>query len=422
MSDLTDPLLPDTIQNNQNINKHNVSLGKFLSVALLTFTLFLLFIIILAAQLPPENTMARTTVGADQGTGWFRTIYGEYRVFTQQCQDGCDFDTAVAICEAENSHLPYIMSQEENDEIKNLLTGTPISAWVGLHSKFRKESWQLHNTEEAATYFNFAGDDNDNDSDARCATIDEDNEGKWRRTGCMDTKGRNKGSIGVVCQRLPASMTGVDKRVMMGKSACDDGQKGIEKDLKNMEYDTSCDKKFDAQDRKVFLKEGRETNKKFCEEVHEKYVPNHICMKDNVSYTGFGAIPTHGPHRPNWASFGEYSYCPPERYQHNIEHGCIIMLYHPCMDQNQVSIIKKLVSSCLRKHIITPSRLPSLQNPVILVAWGCYQELQFLDLDTVKQFVTQQGLKGPEGNYTKDGLYTHLQVAKAAGEENKILC
>ena len=42
---------------------------------------------------------------------------------------------------------------------------------------------------------------------------------------------------------LSESMTGVDKRVMMGKSACDDGQKGIEKDLRNMESDTSCDKK-----------------------------------------------------------------------------------------------------------------------------------------------------------------------------------
>ena len=30
------------------------------------------------------------------------------------------------------------------------------------------------------------------------------------------------------------------KRVMMGKSACDDAVKGIEKDLKNMKRDTEC--------------------------------------------------------------------------------------------------------------------------------------------------------------------------------------
>jgi len=59
---------------------------------------------------------------------------------------------------------------------------------------------------------------------------------------------------------------------------------------------------------------------------------------------------------------------------------------------------------------------------VILIAWGCYQQLQFLDLDKVRQFITHQGLRGPEGSYRKDGLYTHLQLAKAVGEENKILC
>jgi len=345
-------------------------------------------------------------------------------VFTDKCEEGCDFTTAAALCKAENSHLPFIMSEEENDEIKNLLSDTPIAAWVGLHSNFRKGSWQLHESEVAATYFNFngvAGVDDDDD-EARCVIIVGNDGGKWRRTDCKKKKTGSQGSIGVICQRLPASMTGVNKRIMMGKSACDDAEKGIEKDLKNMMRDTNCDKKYDKQDRKVFLKEGTETNKKFCEEVHEKYVPNHICMKDNVNYTGFGAIPTHGPHRPNWASFGEYSYCPIERYEHNIEHGCVIMLYHPCLDNTQVSIIKSVVSGCLRKHIITPSRLPSLENPVILIAWGCYQQLQFLDLDKVRQFITQQGLRGPEGSYRKDGLYTHLQLAKAKGEENKILC
>ena len=35
-------------------------------------------------------------------------------------------------------------------------------------------------------------------------------------------------------------MEGMGKRVMMGKSACDDAVKGIEKDLKNMKRDTEC--------------------------------------------------------------------------------------------------------------------------------------------------------------------------------------
>ena len=75
--------------------------------------------------------------------------------------------------------------------------------------------------------------------------------------------------------------------------------------------------------------------------------------------------------------------------------------------------MKSVLSGCLRKHIITPSRLPSLKRPVILLAWGCYLELEFNDLDRVRLFITTHGLAGPEGNYTKDGLYTHLQLAKA---------
>ena len=84
------------------------------------------------------------------------------------------------------------------------------------------------------------------------------------------------------------------------------------------------------------LKEGPETMEEHCDDIHEKYVPNHICMNQAVNYSGFGAIPTHGPHRPNWASFGEYSYLPIERWQHNLEHGCVVMLYHPCMHKDQV--------------------------------------------------------------------------------------
>ena len=49
----------------------------------------------------------------------------------------------------------------------------------------------------------------------------------------------------MLCQRLPSeNMTQTsNKRVMMGKSACDDGVKGIERDLKNQKRDTQCNSK-----------------------------------------------------------------------------------------------------------------------------------------------------------------------------------
>ena len=47
-----------------------------------------------------------------------RTIYGEYQLFTGRCLSGCQFEEAAAVCEGEGGHLPFIQSQEENEEVK----------------------------------------------------------------------------------------------------------------------------------------------------------------------------------------------------------------------------------------------------------------------------------------------------------------
>ena len=91
----------------------------------------------------------------------------------------------------------------------------------------------------------------------------------------------------------------------------------------------------------------------------------------------------------------------------------------------QVTGIKKAVAGCIRKHVITPSRLPSLEKPVILIAWGFYIEMEFNDLAMVKKFTATRGLLGPEGHFPMDGLYAHLQTVKTdklEGEEDNILC
>jgi len=356
-------------------------------------------------------------------TKWKRTIYGELRKYLKEVE-GVDFETASAFCEGEGGRLPWITSQGEEEEVKNFITEYS-SIWIGLHSRFRKGSWQFQNTTKSAGYFNFG---EDGDPDGRCAAMPSSTmpssampsrgEGKWLKLDCTTTTRIKE----IICLK-DAEVTEDSKgRVKMGKSACDDGEKGIKRDLKTMKKETTCSKYYNRGDRKVYLKYGREKNKKFCEEVHPEYVPNHICINETIDYTGYGHIVTHGPHRPNWASFGEYEYCPPERYQHNIEHGSVVMLYHPCLNSKQLSAIKKTVSGCIRKHIITPSRIPTLETPVILIAWGCYQKFEFFDLNRVRGFIAKHGLKGPEGHFPKDGVYNFLQTVKATGEENKILC
>ena len=65
----------------------------------------------------------------------------------------------------------------------------------------------------------------------------------------------------MLCERLPPAMKEggkKDNRVMMGKSACDDGNRFIENDLGSLESDTHCDIKYDREDREVSLRVGKE--------------------------------------------------------------------------------------------------------------------------------------------------------------------
>ena len=38
----------------------------------------------------------------------------------------------------------------------------------------------------------------------------------------------------------------------------------------------------------------------------------------------------------------------------NVQHGAVVMLYHPCADPQQVQTLKQLVKSCVWKYVITP--------------------------------------------------------------------
>ena len=63
-----------------------------------------------------------------------------------------------------------------------------------------------------------------------------------------------------------------------------------------------------------------------------------------------------------------------ERWQHNLEHGCIVLLYHPCLSSKQQGEVISLLSNCLKKYVSTPSLLTSASYPVILVGWGSYRQ------------------------------------------------
>ena len=135
-------------------------------------------------------------------------------------------------------------------------------------------------------------------------------------------------------------------------------------------------------------------------------------------------------------------FVPKERWLHNIEHGAVVMLYDPCTLQSEVNKLKRIVRTCIKKHIITPTTFLSpervshlfvfmfnillhnnllpLFQPMALIAWGCRLEFSVVNEEEIIQFIRAKGLNGPEGNHSKDGQYDYdliLSSAKIHGVE-----
>ena len=124
-------------------------------------------------------------------------------------------------------------------------------------------------------------------------------------------------------------------------------------------------------------------------------------MNSPISYPH--PIPTHGNHRPIWPKFGEYKFVPPQRWLHNIEHGSVVMLYHPCTHPETVEALRRLVTGCIRKHIITPHTNMPEDRPLALVAWGCRMMMSEVEESKVIKFIREKALKGPEVWQVKAG-------------------
>lgn len=139
-----------------------------------------------------------------------------------------------------------------------------------------------------------------------------------------------------------------------------------------------------------------------CENIPKYYSARHECMNKSIHYAS--AIPTYGTHRPLWAQYGEYKFVPRQRWVHNLEHGAVVMLYHPCANQLEVSRLRYLVVNCLRRHVITPLALLDEERPLALVTWGCRLTMSTVQPGIVTNFIRQHALRGPE-KISRDGQY-----------------
>ncbi|XP_075221090.1 uncharacterized protein LOC142324201 isoform X1 [Lycorma delicatula] len=135
------------------------------------------------------------------------------------------------------------------------------------------------------------------------------------------------------------------------------------------------------------------------------YHARHACMDKEIHYDSF--LPTFGTHRPAWARYGEYKFLPRQRWLHNLEHGGVVMLYHPCAHPLMVSKLRDIVTSCLYRHIISPYTLLSEKRPLAIVTWGWAMIMSHVHQHNVERFIKEHALQGPE-KLSQDGNYDYL--------------
>ncbi|XP_041097201.1 tumor protein p53-inducible protein 13 [Polyodon spathula] len=135
---------------------------------------------------------------------------------------------------------------------------------------------------------------------------------------------------------------------------------------------------------------------------------SHICMGKPIKYNE--TIPNSGRHRPQWAHYGEYLYCPPQRWVHNLEHGGVAFLYHPCAPPSLRASLSALARSCLFKHIVTPFPGLTRARPLALAAWGRTLEMSHVTLMEAADWLRSSVTRAHESGMREDGLYNLLLI------------
>lgn len=121
-----------------------------------------------------------------------------------------------------------------------------------------------------------------------------------------------------------------------------------------------------------------QTNMQDIDTKHTIKAADYICMDTPITYND--RIPTHGPYRPVEAESGEYLYCPPQRWLHNLKNGALVFLYHPCVSAEAHRSLAGLAHACLSHYILTPHPWLSQHRPLAVVSWGRSLEMSRITL------------------------------------------
>lgn len=105
--------------------------------------------------------------------------------------------------------------------------------------------------------------------------------------------------------------------------------------------------------------------------------------------------PTSGIHTPVWAQCGIYKQEIPGAVQvHSLEHGAVIIQYHPEFDPDGVLAIEEFARAKGSHIVVAPN--DALPAPIVLTAWTVREQLQVADVDAMDAFWVEFANEGPE--------------------------
>ena len=106
--------------------------------------------------------------------------------------------------------------------------------------------------------------------------------------------------------------------------------------------------------------------------------------------------PTSGPHGPAPAACGLYRQPVPDFAQlHSMEHGAVVVQYHPDLPPEQVELLESIDWSPAAEVILAPR--PDNPAPVALTAWTKRLPLDEVDVEVITAFERQYSNRSPEG-------------------------
>ncbi|XP_069470038.1 tumor protein p53-inducible protein 13 [Ambystoma mexicanum] len=130
-----------------------------------------------------------------------------------------------------------------------------------------------------------------------------------------------------------------------------------------------------------------------------------------------------GPHRPRRACYGEFKFCPSQRWVNNLQQGAVAFLYHPCVDPRLKEELCLLARTHFEKHIITPHLCLSKERPLALASWTATLEMQQVNLTEALTWMRENtdrvaAHETEVGDYY-DYLLTRPAVVKLSKSEKK---